>query len=58
MKKIIRYSHLLLILLMVPAFSGCGLIQDIFAMGFWAGIIGVVVLILIIWIIASAVRRK
>lgn len=52
-----RQVSFIFLTLFLTIFSGCQVIQDIFAAGAWTGIIGVLIVIAIIVVIIRAVRK-
>ena len=55
-----RFSAFLLLILAASVLSGCELIGDILAFGFWTGVIVVVIVVAIIWAIVRRIggRRR
>lgn len=47
----------LLLLLLVLLLPGCELVGDVLAVGFWAGVIVVGVVLLLIWMLVRGFRR-
>ena len=51
-----RIETTLLVLLGSVTLAGCELVEGIFRLGFWAGIILAVVLVVVIWLIIRLIR--
>jgi hypothetical protein len=45
-----------LLLLIMVLISGCSAIESIFEAGFWAGLIGAIIVILVIWGIVKLIK--
>lgn len=58
MQNIFKQAHIALLFVILLTLPGCGFLEDIFAMGFWAGVLGVIILIALIWFLVRAVKRK
>ncbi|MEX0719331.1 MAG: hypothetical protein WD059_01605 [Balneolaceae bacterium] len=52
-----RLTSFIFLTLLLTTFTGCQVMQDIFAAGAWTGIIGILVLIGIIYLIVKAVKK-
>lgn len=46
------------LMLLVVLLSGCELIGDLLAFGFWTGVVVVAVIVLIVWAISRRLRRR
>ncbi|HEX7119071.1 MAG TPA: hypothetical protein VF212_09800 [Longimicrobiales bacterium] len=51
-----RSLAVLLVLLTSLALPGCKLVEGLFKVGFWAGIIIILLVILVIWLIVRMIR--
>ncbi|MFS8637250.1 MAG: hypothetical protein FWJ74_04145 [Gemmatimonadota bacterium] len=51
-----RFATLLLVLLGSIAASGCEVVEGIFKVGFWAGIIVVLLVVFVVWLIVRLLR--
>lgn len=51
-----RIAAPLVVLFLTLSLSGCEVIKGIFKVGFWAGIIVILLIILVIWLIARMFR--
>ncbi|MGF1586362.1 MAG: hypothetical protein ACFCUM_13645 [Bacteroidales bacterium] len=49
MKRFMHKIKMLIILSLIMLTGGCGLLEGVFEAGFWAGLIGVLVVLLIIF---------
>ncbi|MEX0772201.1 MAG: hypothetical protein WEB89_04210 [Balneolales bacterium] len=52
-----RLTGFILLIFILSTFSGCSMIEDIFAAGAWAGAIGVLIVVAIVFIIVRAVKQ-
>jgi hypothetical protein len=58
MKHYNRILNLSIALLLLVILQGCELITDIFAAGFWVGIvIAVLVIIVVVWLIIKGMKK-
>ncbi|HEX6941095.1 MAG TPA: hypothetical protein VF158_16880 [Longimicrobiales bacterium] len=52
-----RIAAALLVLMASLALPACEVVRGIFEVGFWAGIIVILLVVLVIWLIVRMVRR-
>ncbi len=54
--EIFKKILMAILLLTTTIISGCSAIESIFEAGFWAGLIGAIIVILVIWAIVKIIK--